>query len=898
MTSVEPTRNIRPVIIENEMRSSYLDYAMSVIVSRALPYVEDGLKPVQRRIVWGMFDGGARAGTGYRKSAGIVGDVMGRYHPHGDSPVYEALVRMAQDFSMRYPLVDGQGNFGSVDGDPPAAMRYTEARMSPIAEELVADIDQDTVDFEPNYDGRYTQPKVLPARIPNLLLNGSAGIAVGMATNIPPHHLNEIADAITMLIETPESTLDDLLQVVKGPDFPTAGIALVGKNSEQVRLAYGEGHGRITMHARTSIEESSRGRTQIIVTELPYQVNKANLIEKIADLVRDGKIPGIADLRDESDRTGMRIVIELKREGSAAQIKNLLYKHTSMRSTFAVNMMAIVDGQPRRLGLKKALELYIDHRREVIRRRTEFQLEKARERAHILEGLLKAIDMLELVIVTIRASESASNALELLQGEGLVLAARIPDGTAAVITRRLTATNPFTFSEAQGRAILDMQLRRLAALERQNLLDEYNQLLEKITYLEDLLANPRKIDFLIRDDMVEIKKKYGDARRTEIVPADPEDFKEEDLVAHQESVIALSIRNYIKRVPLEDFRVQQRGGKGARGAPTREEDAVMKLVVCDTHDNLLFFTDRGKVYHLRGYDVPDSKKQAKGLPIVNLIDVEGGERVTTILAVRDYDRDFILLATRQGVIKKTKLSEFAEVRRNGKIAMRLDDGDQLIAARVATNETNVLLVSSEGQAIRFKIDDLRDASRISGGVRGMRLPDNGYVVGVDTLDDGAHLLIISERGFGKRTAISEYPVQGRGGQGVKTLNITERTGKVAACRVVDPAQQLLLVSRDGIVIRTRVDSISLIGRNTQGVSVMSVAEGDQVASIAVFLMQDERPPSPRGGRNGANGTGEAILNETLPLGLEPGAPADDPAPEPVDDDGEDDITPEVEPDDE
>ncbi|MFN8508605.1 MAG: DNA gyrase subunit A [Dehalococcoidia bacterium] len=870
MTSLEPTRNIRPAIIENEMRSSYLDYAMSVIVSRALPYVEDGLKPVQRRIVWGMFDGGARAGTGYRKSAGIVGDVMGRYHPHGDSPVYEALVRMAQDFSMRYPLVDGQGNFGSVDGDPPAAMRYTEARMSPIAEELVADIDQNTVDFEPNYDGRYTQPRVLPARIPNLLLNGSAGIAVGMATNIPPHHLNEIADAISMLIENAESTLDDLLQVVKGPDFPTAGIALVGKNSEQVRLAYGEGHGRITMHARTSIEESSRGRTQIIVTELPYQVNKANLIEKIADLVRDGKIPGIADLRDESDRTGMRIVIELKREGSAAQIKNLLYKHTAMRSTFAVNMMAIVDGQPRRLGLKKALELYIDHRRRVIRRRTEYQLEKARERAHILEGLLKAIDMLELVIVTIRASESASNALELLQGEGLVVAARIPDGTAAALTRRLTSANPFTFSEAQGRAILDMQLRRLAALERQNLLDEYNELKERIAYLEDLLANPRKIDFLIRDDMVEMKKKYGDARRTEIVEADPEDFKEEDLVAHQESVISLSIRNYIKRVPLEDFRVQQRGGKGARGAPTREEDAVMKLVVCDTHDNLLFFTDRGKVYHLRGYDVPDAKKQAKGLPIVNLIEVEPGERVTTILAVQDYDRDFILLATRMGEIKKTKLSEFAEVRRNGKIAMRLDDGDQLIAARVATNETNVLLVSSEGQAIRFKIDDLRDASRISGGVRGMKLPDGGYVVGVDTLDDGAHLLIISERGFGKRTAISEYPVQGRGGQGVKTLNITDRTGKVAACRVVDPAQQLLLVSRDGIVIRTRVDSISLIGRNTQGVSVMSVAEGDQVASIAVFLMQDERVAPARAARNGRS---EAVLNETMPLGLE--SPAED-----------------------
>ncbi|MCC7364578.1 MAG: DNA gyrase subunit A [Dehalococcoidia bacterium] len=834
---MEPTSNIRPIGIESEMRTSYLDYAMSVIVARALPDVRDGLKPVQRRIVWGMFEQGARAGTGYRKCAGIVGEVMGRYHPHGDSPVYEALVRMAQDFSLRYPLVDGQGNFGSVDGDPPAAMRYTEARMSPIAEELVADIDQNTVDFEPNYDGRHQQPMPLPARIPNLLLNGSAGIAVGMATNIPPHNLGELADAIGMLIEDPNTTLDDLLTVVKGPDFPTAGVALVGKNSEQVRLAYGEGHGRITMHARTTIEESSRGRMQIIVTELPYQVNKATLIEKIADLVRDRKIEGIADLRDESDRTGMRIVIELKREGSAAQIKNLLYKHTAMRSTFAINMMAIVDGAPRRVGLKRALDEWIRHRREVIRRRTEYQLEKARERAHILEGLLKAIDLLDMVIATIRGAESANNALELLQG-----LLPLPEPVLALLRDRrirVPAANPFDFTEVQGRAILDMQLRRLAALERQALQDEYQEIIERINYLEDLLANPRKIDILIKEDVQAMKKKYGDDRRTEIVEADAEDFREEDLIAHQESVLTLSIRNYIKRMPLEEFRAQKRGGQGTRGAAIREEDAVMKLVVCDTHDNLLFFTDRGKVYHLRGYDVPDTKKQAKGLPIVNLIEVENGERVTAILPVQSFERDFILLATRQGVIKKTQLREFEEVRRNGKIAMRLDDGDQLITARLATNETHVLMVSSEGQAIRFKIDDLRDASRTSGGVRGMKLPAGGYVVGVETLDDGDQLLIISERGFGKRTMIPEYPLQGRGGQGVKTLNITDRTGVVAASRIVAPGQELMLVSRDGIVIRTRVDSISLLGRNTQGVMVMRVAEGDQVASIAAFTMQDE-----------------------------------------------------------
>jgi DNA gyrase subunit A len=861
-----PTSNVRIVGIEDEMRTSYLDYAMSVIVARALPDVRDGLKPVQRKILWGMYDGGARAGTGYRKSAGIVGDVMGRYHPHGDGPVYEAMVRMAQDFSLRYPLVDGQGNFGSVDGDPPAAMRYTEARMAPIAEELLADIDQNTVDFTPNYDGRYSEPAIMPTRLPNLLLNGSSGIAVGMATNIPPQNLGELADAIAMLIDNSEATLDDLMTVVRGPDFPTAGIALVGKDREQVRLAYGEGHGRITMHARTSIEESARGRTTIIVTELPYQVNKATLIEKIADLVRDKKIEGIADLRDESDRHGMRIVIELKREGSTAQIKNLLYKHTAMRSTFSVNMMAIVDGTPRRLGLKRALELYIDHRREVIRRRTEFQLEKARDREHILQGLLSAIEMLDLVIATIRAADSAENALGLLQGEGLVQAARLPQGQRALAV--LATANPFTFSELQARAILDMQLRRLAALERQRLLDEFEELLKTINYLEDLLANPRKIDFLIKDDIAEVKKKFGDERRTEIVEADPEDFREEDLIAHQESVITLSIRNRIKRMPLEVFRAQRRGGTGARGAATRDDDAVMKLSVCDTHDNLLFFTDGGKVYHLRAYDIPDLKKQSTGTPIVNLIEIDGGERVTAILVVKDYLSDFILLATQEGVIKKTQLSEFAEVRRNGKIAMRLDEGDELIAARMAKDESHVLLVSSDGQAIRFKIDDLRDASRTSGGVRGMKLPKGGYVVGVETIDDGAQLLIISERGFGKRTAISEYRLTGRGGQGVKTLNITDRTGNVAACRIVAPGQELMLVSKDGIVIRTSVNSISLLGRVTQGVTIMRVGEGDQVSSIAAFTMDDTPQARSTAALASPNGTGTPPGNGTIPLALD------------------------------
>ncbi len=815
--SMEETSTIRPIDLEQEMRTSYLDYAMSVIVARALPDVRDGLKPVQRRIVWGMFDGGARAGTAYRKSAGIVGDVMGRYHPHGDSPVYEAMVRLAQDFSMRYPLVDGQGNFGSVDGDPAAAMRYTEARLAPIAEELVADIDQDTVDFEPNYDGRYAQPVILPSRLPNLLLNGSSGIAVGMATNIPPHNLEEIVDAAVLLIENPQATLDDLLEFVKGPDFPTAGIALVGDNSEQIRHAYGEGHGRVTMHARTSVEEGSRGRTQIIITELPYQVNKATLIEKIANLVREKKIEGIADLRDESDRDGMRVVIELKREGSAQQVKNLLYKHTAMRSTFAINMMAIVDGAPRRVGLKRALDLFLDHRREVLRRRSEHQLQKAQEREHILTGLLRAIDLLDQVIATIRGAESATAALGLLQAE------------------------PFEFSEVQARAILDMQLRRLAALERQQLQDEHEELIERIAYLEDLLANPRKIDFLIKDDLTELREEYGNGRRTEIVEGDPESFREEDLVAHEESVITLSLRNYVKRTKLEEFRTQRRGGRGSRGAAIREEDAVMKLVVGDTHDNILFFTDQGKVYHLRAYDIPDSKKQAKGTFITNLIEMGQRERVTTIVVVKDYEHDFMVLATSEGQAKKTPLKEFEEVRRNGKIAMRLDEGDKLISARLAREGSDLVLVSSDGQATRFAVGELRSASRTSGGVRGMKLHEGAYVVGAEVVEsDGQQLLVITERGFGKRTELGQYTRKGRGGLGVLTLNITDKTGEVAAVRLVAPNQELMLVSEDGILIRTKVDTIRLLSRITQGVSVMKVGETDRVASIANFDPGDSR----------------------------------------------------------
>tara|TARA_Y100000588_G_scaffold225492_1_gene239421 strand:- start:837 stop:3095 length:2259 start_codon:yes stop_codon:yes gene_type:complete len=752
------------------------------------------------------------------------------------------MVRLAQEFSMRYPLVDGQGNFGSVDGDPPAAMRYTEARLAPMAEELVADIDQNTVGFEPNYDGRYQQPDILPSRLPNLLLNGSSGIAVGMATNIPPHNLEEIVDAAILLIENPQATLDDLLEIVQGPDFPTAGIALVGKEREQVKHAYGEGHGRITVHARTAVEEGNRGRTQLIITELPYQVNKASLIEKIANLVRDKKIEGIADLRDESDRNGLRIVIELKREGSAQQIKNLLYKHTAMRSTFAINMMAIVEGAPRRVGLKRALDLFLEHRRVVLRRRSEFQLQKAQEREHILTGLLRAIEMLDQVIATIRGAESASAALALLQAE------------------------PFEFSELQARAILDMQLRRLAALEQQELQEEHQELIERIAYLEDLLANQRKIDFLIKDDLQELRGEYGNGRRTEIVEGDPESFREEDLVAHEECVITLSRRNYIKRTPLHEFRTQRRGGQGSRGAAVRDEDAVMKLVVGDTHDNILFFTDQGKVYHLRAYDIPDSKKQARGTFITNLMEIDQRERVTTVVVVGDYEHDFMVLATRQGQAKKTPLKEFEEVRRNGKIAMRLDDGDELIAARLASAESDVVLVSSDGKAMRFRVGELRSASRVSGGVRGLKLLGDAYVVGAEAVQSNEQqLVVITERGFGKRTEMEQYPVKGRGGQGVRTLNITPKTGNVAAVRMVAANHELMLVSEDGILIRTKVDSISLLGRNTQGVTVMKVGETDRVASIANFDPGDSRNREAAGENQpelALNGSSNGSVSET------------------------------------
>jgi DNA gyrase subunit A len=817
MVNETPDR-VQPVRVEEEMRTSYLDYAMSVIVSRALPDARDGLKPVQRRILFGMQELGVGPNSSYKKSARMVGEVMGKFHPHGDSAIYDALVRMAQDFSMRYPLITGQGNFGSIDGDPPAAMRYTEARLAPIAAELLADLDRNTVDFYPNFDDSLTQPAVLPARLPNLLLNGSSGIAVGMATNVPPHNLNEICDCVTYVIEHPEATVDELFDqhLVQGPDFPTGAMIF---NRPEILAAYRSGRGRITMQARMELEETKSGRYQIVVTELPYQVNKATLLERIAELVRQKRIEGISDLRDESDRHGMRMVIELSRSATYASVRNQLYKHTALRSTFAVNMLALMDNQPRTLNLVEAIQAFIDHRREVIRRRSEFDLEKARERAHILEGLLKALGMLDEVIRTIRQAASAEAAKTALMAA------------------------PFELSDRQSQAVLDMQLRRLAQLESQKIQQEFDELMKFIDYLVDLLAHPEKIDALIKEDCADLKQKYGDPRRTQVFESPVEDINEEDLVAHQQVVVTLSDRGYMKRVPLTTYRVQRRGGRGVTGQTVREEDAVRHLIVCDTHDTLLLFTAAGKVFSVRAYEVPEGSRQARGVPVPNLVDIDQNDRVTAIVVVGDFGRDSMLLATEQGVIKRTPLKEFESVRRSGLIAMRLDDGDRLVEARPGAESSDAVIVSSDGQAMRFNVGSLRVASRASGGVRGIRLRDDAKVIAMVIDDDGEDLLVVSERGMGKRTPIEEYPAKGRGGNGVQTFRVTPKSGPLAVARAVSADHQLILVSQNGIVIRCSAASISQQGRATQGVHVMSVDDDDRVASVARIDLAEGPDPT-------------------------------------------------------
>ena len=803
---VQDTERIKVTRIEDEMRDSYLDYAMSVIVSRALPDVRDGLKPVQRRILFGAQELGMSPNASFKKSARLIGDVMGKYHPHGDGALYDALVRLGQDFSLRYPLITPQGNFGSVDGDPPAQMRYTEAKLAPIAMELLADLDRNTVDFEPNFDDSMTQPVVLPSRIPNLLLNGASGIAVGMATNIPPYNLNEVIDAIEMVIDNPTCDVDDLMTVIHGPDFPTAATIF---NRDEIRKAFATGRGRITMRAVIEREETETGRQRLIVRELPYQVNKATLLERIAGLVRSKRIDGISDLRDESDRDGMRVVIELGRNASYLAVRSNLYRHTALQSTFAVNNLALVDGQPRVITLKETIEAFIDHRREVIRRRSEFDLQKAQERAHILEGLLTAMGDMDRVIALIRAARSA-------------------DAAKTALKRR-----PLNLSDRQAQAVLDMQLRRLARLEREAIESEHAKLTELIAELEDILSKPERIDTMIKEDGEDLKKKYGDPRRTQIFAQPVEDISDEDLIAHQEVVVTISAtQNYIKRVPLETYRTQGRGGRGVTGMKTREEEAVGHLIVCDTHDSLLLFTQTGKVYSIKGYEVPEGSRQARGIPVVNLVEMDASDRVTAVVVVKDFSHDSLLLATAGGQVKRTPLQQFASVRRAGLITMRLDRGDELLAARAASDDDDVILISSDGQAMRFGVGTLRVASRASGGVRGMKLRANAKVIALVVAGDGDDLLVVTEHGAGKRTPMEQYPRKGRGGQGMLTFRISDRTGPLAVARAVRADQEVILVSRDGIVMRTRTEQISQQGRTTQGVAVMNIGDDDAVASIA------------------------------------------------------------------
>jgi DNA gyrase subunit A len=825
----EAIRPPRPRDIETEMRTSYLDYAMSVIVARALPDVRDGLKPVQRRILFAMDDLGLRSGAAFKKSARIIGEVLGKYHPHGDSPVYEAMVRMAQDFSLRYALVDGQGNFGSIDADPPAAMRYTEARLSPIAEEMLADLDKQTVDFVPNFDSSLNEPTVLPGRLPNLLVNGAQGIAVGMATNIPPHHLGEIAAAVKLVLANPEAGVDELMEVVEAPDFPSGGLLFAGEDRAAVRDIFGTGHGRITLRAVHHTEETARGgRIQIVFTELPYQVNKAALIEQIANHVRDKRIDGIADLRDESDRDGLRVVVELKRDGSLQMALAHLWKLTPLQTNYAANMVALLDGRPRAISLKQAIEAYIEHRRDVIRRRSEFDLEKARDRHHVVEGLLKAIGMIDEIIAAIRRAESADAAKSLLQRA------------------------PFELSERQAQAVLDMQLRRLAALERTKLEEEYRELSETIDYLESLLADPKKIDGVIAEDVDELTERFAGERRSKVVARDAESFSPEDLVAHEETVISYSRGGYIKRMPLATYRTQNRGGKGIKAMQTRAEDAVCELLVADTHDSLLLFSDRGRVFSLKAHEVEERTREWRGLPIRNLVQVEPEERITAMVAAPELDHDYLLLATRDGQIKKTALKEFAAVRRAGLIAFNLQNDDELVLATTAHAGDDVMVASDAGLAVRFPVDSLREASRSSGGVRAIRLPKDGRLVGLLKVTPDQEFLTVTAGGFGKRTPESEYPCKGRGGKGMIAHKVSDRTGALVSLHQVAGDEELVLISAEGKFIRTAVDSIRACGRSTQGVTVMKT-DGMAVAAVAVV-----RPSAWEGAaQSPANGRREA-----------------------------------------
>ncbi len=813
------TGTIRTITINEEMRGSYLNYAMSVIVARALPDARDGLKPVHRRILFAMHDMGLRPGTGYKKSARLVGEVLGKYHPHGDQAVYDAMARMAQDFSLRYPLVDGQGNFGSQDGDKPAAMRYTEARMANIASELLIDINMNTVDFAENYDGTQEEPTVLPARLPNLLLNGASGIAVGMATNIPPHNLRELVNAITYLIDNYESidtiSVDDLMQFVKGPDFPTGATIMVG---DELREAYATGKGRVVVRSDADFEEGRGDSINIVITSIPYQVSKSAMIERIVALVREGRIEAIRDLRDESDRQGLRLVVELKQHAQPQRVLNQLYKYTQLQSVFSIQMLALVNGEPRTLSLKRCLQIYVEHRYDVIVRRSQFDLKRQRARAHVLSGLLQAVANIDAVIRTIRNSPDVDSARSQLMAN-------------------------FELDDVQANAILDMQLRRLAALERQKLQDEYDTVQSRIEYLEDLLNSPHKILDLIRADVTEIAEEFGDDRNTSVIHGNV-DLDEGDLYRRENVVISLTENGYIKRVAARHYRSQKRGGKGMRGMALKDDDALMDVFFAYSHDTILFFSDRGKVYSCIAYEIPETQREKRGTLIQSVLPLEGGEKITAVLALSEeqisHETGYFVLATSRGRVKRVEQSEFIGIRYSGLIAMNVLDGDSLRWVKWTNGDQQIVMASANGQSILFHEAQVRAMGRQAAGVRGMALRNNDEISGMDVVaDDDGHVLVVTRNGYGKRTPVANYREQGRYGFGIRTLKRNERTGPVIDVRCIKCDDEIMLISRNGIVLRTQLSEIRETGRNTQGVTLMNLELGDEVAGIAIMSAEDD-----------------------------------------------------------
>ncbi len=805
-------KGVRGINISQEMRTSFLDYAMSVIVSRALPDVRDGLKPVHRRILYGMQELGNTPDKPHKKSARIVGDVMGKYHPHGDSSIYEAMVRMAQDFSYRYMLVDGHGNFGSVDGDGAAAMRYTESRMSKIALEMLRDINKNTIDYKDNYDGQEKEPVVLPSRYPNLLVNGASGIAVGMATNIPSHNLGEVIDGVLALSENPAITIEELTTIIPGPDFPTGGIIL-GRSG--IRRAYETGRGSILIRAKIEMEQKASGKEVIIVRELPYQVNKARLIEKIAELVRDKKIDGITHLADESDRNGMRIVIEVRKDANSHVLLNNLYKQTALQSSFGVNMLALVDNQPKVLNIKEMLYHYLEHQKVVIRRRTEFELKKAEDRAHILEGLRIALDHIDEIIKLIRGSQTGEEAKN-----GLM--------------------DRFQLSERQAQAILDMRLQRLTGLERDKIEEEYKALVKLMEDLRFILANEYRVIEIIREEILEIKNRYADKRRTEIVAGGAEVLEDEDLIPVENSVLTLTNKGYIKRLPANTYKSQKRGGRGVQGMGTNENDFVEHLLYTSTHDTILFFTNKGKVYRARGFEIPEYGRTAKGLPIINLLGIDKDEQVTAMIPMASFEEDsYFIFTTSLGVTKRTPVSGFAHIRANGLIAISLREEDELIAVRLTDGKKQIIIGTRQGKLVRFEETDIRSMGRTAGGVRGIRLKEDDYVVGMEIIEPDQEILVVTENGYGKRTPESEYRLQSRGGMGVKTCQITEKNGPLSAVKAVSGTEDLMLITINGMLIRMDVNDISITGRSTQGVRLMRLAADELIATVAKVEKEDD-----------------------------------------------------------